>query len=75
MLELRSPLARVLDGPGLLMQRITNLAPRFSLHGVDVDRLLLSMAEADPEYLTYLDSEGLLPRHGSRAADEQAWLS
>ena len=61
MLELLRPLTRVLDGPGLIIQRLTQLIPR-GLKDFDADDLMQSMAESDPEYLTYFDSEGLLHR-------------
>jgi hypothetical protein len=61
MLELPRPLMRVLDGPGLIVQRLTGWIPQ-ELKNFDADELMRSMAESDPEYLTYFDSEGLLHR-------------
>lgn len=71
MLELRRPLSRVMDGPGLLIQRLTALTPRLNLSTIDTDRILLSMAESDPDCLAYLDSEGLLRR--TQLREEEVW--
>ena len=60
MLELRRPLSRVLDGPGLLLQRLTAMTPRLNISNIDTDSILLSMAECDPDCISYLNSEGLL---------------
>lgn len=74
MIEQRSPLARVLDGPGLLMQRLTEIVtPR--LQGMDTESLMFAMAESDPDYLTYLDSEGLLWRKPRKGSEEESYRS
>ena len=74
MLELPRPLSRVLDGPGLLVQRLTAIAPRLDLRNIDTDQILLSMAETDPDCIAYLNSEGLL-RGPNRVVEDQAWHS
>ena len=75
MLELKGPLSRILDGPGSLVHRLSSHMPQLSFRGIDVDRVLLSMAEADPEYISYLNVEDLLRRDDATRAEEQAWLS
>jgi len=46
MLELQRPLSFVLDGPGLLIQRLTAMAPpRLDISNIDTDYIPLSMAE------------------------------
>lgn len=73
MLELRSPLSRVLDGPGLLVHRLTAMLPQLNLRGIDAEDVFLAMAESDPDYITYLDTEGLLRRVGPRTDQERTW--
>ena len=73
MLEVRRPLSRVLDGPGLLIQRLTAMVPHLDLRNIDPEHLMLSMAESDPDYLTYLDSEGLPRPIRKNAKEEQVW--
>ena len=75
MLELRSPLARVLDGPALLIQRITAVLPRLDVSTLDPHDIMLSMGESDPDYFTYLHSEGLLGIGRGDAAGDGDWRS
>ncbi len=65
MLELWRPLSRVLNVPAILVQRLTAVMPRLDLRGIDPDHFVLSMAEADPDYLNYLDRDGR-PLFGER---------
>ncbi len=65
MLELRRLLRRAINGPGLLVQRLTAVMSRLDPRSIDPDYFILSMAEADPDYLNYLDREGR-PLHGGR---------
>lgn len=62
MLELRRLLARALKGPGLLVQRLTAVMSRLDARFIDPDYFILSMAEADPDYLNFLDREGRIVR-------------
>ena len=71
MLELQLPLSRVLDGPGLLVRRLTEFMSSIDLRSIDPDYTFLGMAETDPDLLIYLDSEGLLQREG-RSSDGKA---
>ena len=71
MLELRRPLSRIMDGPGLLIEKLTALTPNLDPH--HIDDILLSLAESDPDYINYLNSEGLLRRPSDRRGE--AWQS
>lgn len=75
MAELRSPLSRVLDGPALLVQRLTAFSLLANLRGFDPDQLLLAMAETDPDYLNYLDTERLTERGTPRHEGIEGWQS
>jgi hypothetical protein len=65
----------VLDGPGLIVQKLTAFVSSLDLRSIDPDYILWSMAEADPDTLTYLDSEGLLRRNPRGNAESDALYS
>jgi hypothetical protein len=67
MLELRRPLSRVLDGPGLLVQR---LSAKLDLRHLDTDQLMYAIAVTDPDYINYLDT-GRPPRPETAPAEDE----
>jgi hypothetical protein len=69
MLELPRPLLRVLDGPGLIVQKLTAFVSSLDLRSIDPDYILWSMAEADPDTITYLQDQDVVRR---RLLEEKA---
>jgi hypothetical protein len=69
MSELRRPLSRLLDSPGLLVQRLKGLLPKLDPRPIDLDYLLASMAETDHNYYEVLNYEEL-PKRSRRAGME-----
>ena len=69
----KDPLLKTVDGPGLLVPRLTSVVPRLvhRLRSVDTEHWLISLAESDPECIRYVDSESVLCRdkRGGREED------